>query len=353
MLAEETQSALNEPVPALITTSLGAGLESCRELIVHIAERRAVVAAATTFVACENNPGETYQRLETELSALGVECRPTMVNRLCPARYLDDEPRLFARADPYAEWLIQGDPDNGVLRMLGSVTYVDFVDDVVPFATRKRWLCNGVHLALGIFAREVNETSIRKIALDPERRSQVDELQDDMVQALAEKSNGVLGDSNRYARDQLVPMCRTEDETNRILKRLRRAKLAPFIEDAQRKIGEPAREFLRESADGELASSFEDVFDALHHVLLNIDLYEDAVCVRQGRVALSEVEDKAALDAYERLLDGIFDEVTKRKKCDQLLRRLRRHHLVAGGDSPGIAPDPPPSGEEGPGQPPP
>jgi hypothetical protein len=331
-LEPEALKAVRANVPMLITTALGAsGLTHYCDLLVKIAEERPRDSAApTVFIACENNAGPDYEELTKQLNDLGVECRATMVNRLCPRRFIpeDDSKRIVVKADPYAEWLIEGEDSVGPLRFLAGVHYVGFEPDVTPFNVRKRWVVNGTHLALALFARPVNQPSIRSAARDPERRAQVEELQDDMVGVLPPEWEQTLGSSTEYAREQLIPICRTEDDTSRILQRLSRADLTPFLEDANRKFGEPARRFV--AATGHLAASFQDVFDNLHNVLLNIDYYVDAKSIRKGKVHLSELKDREAVAAYDELLDGILDNETKKVRREQLVRRLHRHHLVAG-----------------------
>lgn len=90
-----------------------------------------------------------------------------------------------------------------------------------------------------------------------------------------------------------VPMCRTEDNVSRILAKMLRTELAPFFEDADRKLGEPARRQM--SSKGRLTRSFQDIFTSLHEVVLNLDHYADAIEVRKGQVRLSEEKDRAAV----------------------------------------------------------
>ncbi len=330
-LEPEAREAIATPMPMLMTTALGAELGRCGDLIVAVAQARPrEERAATVFIACENDTGRHYEELKRRLQALGVDCRATMVNRLCPERTPDeeDERRTVVRADPHAEWLIEGEGRAEPLVRLGALDQVDFVADVKPFATRKRWIVNGTHVALALFARAVNQPSIRTAARDPESRAQVEELQDEMIAALPEDWAAVLGDSEAYAREQLVPMCRTEDDTARILRRMRRAELAPFLRDADRKLGEPARHHVAKI--GRLAPSFEDVFDNLHRLLMNIDSYADGTCVRKGKAALSLENDDDAVRAYEELMRGIVPVDLGAKRSGQLLQWLRRHHLVVG-----------------------
>jgi hypothetical protein len=322
-------AATEGEAPMLVTTAVGAGFGDCCNLLVEIAEARSRSGAPTVFIACENNTGSRYTEVKQQLEALGVECRETMVNRLCPERSLgNDDKLLVVRADPYAEWLIEGDGGKDPLGQIAGVRYVEFKPDVRPFGVRKRWLVNGAHLALALFARPVNQPRIREAVRDPERRRRIEALQEDMVEVLPSEWQQALGDSREYAREQLVPMARTEDDASRILGRLKRVDLAPFLEDANRKLGEPARRSVAET--GSLSGSFEDVFDNLHDVLLNIDHYTDARDIRRGEAHLSEQKDQEAVAAYEQLLDGVVSGETKSVRRDQLVRRLHRHHVVFG-----------------------
>lgn len=327
-LKEDTRVAIAADEHLLITTSVGGGMAACATLLTEIAELRGSLGAETVFIACENDPGPGYEALCERLEALGVRCRATMVNRLCPERRLKDG-RMLVRADPYAEWLI-GECEEATVGLLLAAPEVGLVAEVEPFATRKRWVCNGVHVALGVFARGVGQPSIKAVANDDLRRLQVDELQDDMIGALDPRFSHLRGDDAAYARVQLVPMCRTEDQTDRILKRLTRAKLAPFFEDAERKIGEPARRRVELDKDRRLPESFEEFFLELHNLVLNLEHYEDANEVKDREVALSREEDAAATAAYDRLLKGIVDDEERIRRCEQLARRLSRHHQLWG-----------------------
>jgi hypothetical protein len=321
----EARAEIEDGAPLLITTALGSALEQCVELIVEIASRHP--GEETVFVACENHIGACHAELVERLQERGVDCRATMVNRLCPEREPDETgTKLIVRADPQAEWMIEGEVDSEVLKELDRLSDVSFVADVKPFSMRKLWLVNGGHLALALFARMVKEPSIRAIARSEESQEQLIELHADMIGALPIEWLRTLGDSAAYGKKQLVPMCRTEDSTKRILKRLLRADLRPFLDDANRKLGEPARRYLE--AHGQQSFRFEAVFEALHEVLLNLDAYEDVTDLRGRKVRLDASKDKEAVSAYGELLDGAVTPETAAVRITSLDRRLQRHRVI-------------------------
>ena len=303
-LCPAAQAAIAQAESMLITTAVGRGLEACGDLIVEIASQRGREdSGRTVFIACENNPGECYPKLAARLEELGVECRATMVNRLCPGRRLEEETMtLVVPADPHAEWLIEGEEEGAILRRIGSTEAVSFVPEVEPFAVRKLWLVNGIHIALALFAREKKEPSIRAAAREPERLQALIELQADMIQALRKQWSEVLGDNGAYGRRQLAPFWQTHDDTRRILKRLKRADLAPFLRDADRKLGEPARRYV--AVVGHASFNFESIFELLHKLLLNFASYEDEIEILDGEVGLDRGRDRNAVDAYGELLRG-------------------------------------------------
>jgi hypothetical protein len=330
-LEPETQKAIiaRSGDPMLITTAVGNALAQCVDLIVEIVERRSTNGSGEAlFIACENNVGACYAGLVERLEELGVDCRPTMVNRLCPeAIPNEDRTAVYIRADPYAEWMIEGANDHAALEQLQGAATVSFVPDVEPYCTRKRWLVNGGHLALALFARLRREPSIRVIANEADRQQQLLDLQTEMIDVLPAKWRAILADSAKYGEEQIVPFCRTDDDTTRILSRLKRADLKPFMEDADRKLGEPARRYRAQF--GCESPQFREVFRAMHEVLRRLNSYEDAPDVRKGLIALDEASDKEAVFAYRRLLNGTVSRDTRDERVKDLNRRFERQRELA------------------------
>lgn len=327
-LDPDAKEAVGASSSLLVTTAVGDGLGDCAELIRSIAVQRSRNGEhCTVFIACENDTGEHYGEIEARLCQLGVECRRTMVNRICsdcvPS---EDGTKLIVSADSYAEWLIEGVADREVLRDLERAAAVRFVEDVEPFAVRKRWLVNGGHLALAIFALMDSETSIAVVVNEPERQEQLSEIHGCMVQALPEKWVDILADSIEYAREQIGPMGRTEDETPRILRRLKRVDTVPFFEDADKKLGDPARRYVKRH--GQLAYPLQDLFEVLDYALLDLESYVDAIKVRTRLIELDPATDERSVRAYGKLLDGVVNEATMAARMARFRRQLVRHRIA-------------------------
>ncbi len=329
-LCNEATTELSNAPSILLTTAVGMGLAECADLICEIASQRQVgERLSTVFIACENDLGPEYGELERRLHALGVDCRRTMVNRLCTHCDLDDEETtLVVRADPHAEWLIEGDPDHDVLTSLETLAEVRFVTDVEPFAVRKRWLVNGGHLALGLFGLRDKVTNVAVVAREKGRQQELREIHASMVQALPPEWEETLGDSIDYAEREIVPICRTADDVPRILSRLQRGDMLPFFASVERRLAEPARQFVRRH--DYLAHPLESVFELLHDALLDLESYGDAVKVKNGEVALSFDADDRAIRAYRTLLQGVLSAQAALTKVGRLERQLARHRAAYG-----------------------
>ncbi|MGN6216577.1 MAG: hypothetical protein ACTHN7_06420 [Solirubrobacterales bacterium] len=325
-LRDPAKDAAISSVSMLVTTSVGK-LDGCMSLLNEIAEERNLHPGDTVFIACENDLGDSYEEIEKRLIDLEVDCRRAMVNRICPESILDNG-ELLVRGDPHAEWLIEGIPDTEVLAQLDQLQEVQFVEDVEPFAVRKRWVVNGGHLALGLFGRKDKVTSVAVVARDEARQAQLIDIQKAMIQALPEEWVELLGDSAAYAHGELLPMCRTEDEVPRILHRLKRENLAPFIESAEKRLGEPAKRFRKTRQH--LSPHLESVFEVMQDVLLDLESYVDALAVRAGKVKLDADRDEEAVAAYRELLDGVFSKEKSIRWSDRLQRELARHRIAYG-----------------------
>lgn len=326
-LSDSAKDALSSSISVLLTTAVGNGGDGCAQILDEIAQERQSRPGGTVFIACENELGPTFVEIEDGLGTMNVDCRRAMVNRICPECEVKEK-ELVVRADPHAEWLIEGEPDHEVLAQLNALPEVRFVEDVEPFAVRKRWLVNGGHLALGIFALKDKVPSVAAVAQDEARQEQLRRIQASMVQALPAEWGEVLGDSIGYAEGELVPMCRTEDEVPRIMHRLERADPAPFFKSAKTRLAEPARRFIE--LHGHPSHPLEDVFEVLQDVLLDFESYVDAVAVRKGKVVLDPAKDEEAVSAYREFLRGIFSEEKTIKWSERFRRELARHRVAYG-----------------------
>jgi hypothetical protein len=326
-LRDTAKDALSSSLSVLLTTAVGGGGDGCAQLLDEVAQERRLRPGGTVFIACENDFDPPFPEIESALRAMEVDCRRAMVNRICPECEVEDGV-LVVRADPHAEWLIEGAPDHDVLIQLDALEEVSFVEDIEPFAVRKRWLVNGGHLALGIFGLKDKITSVTAVARNEERHQELVKIQASMVQALPADWKDLLGDSIAYARAELVPMCRTEDEVPRIMHRLQRANPAPFFKTAKKRLAEPAERFLE--IHGHTSHQLENVFEALQDVLLDFESYVDSIGVRKGSVVLDPTKDEAAVAAYEEFLAGVLPKEKTIKWSDRFRRELARHRVAYG-----------------------
>ena len=122
-------------------------------------------------------PGQLREWLES-----GCQWRNTLVDRIVSAPLPGDEltPRdsLYAVAEPYASWLVEGDsPLDG----LEAHPAVQRVERLEPYYLRKVRILNGAHTALVAKAMPLGFTTVREAVLDPQigpwlRRLLVEEI---------------------------------------------------------------------------------------------------------------------------------------------------------------------------------
>lgn len=329
-LDPRAQQTLVEADDVLLTTALTtSGLQASRPLILATARRRKDHPGSTVFIAAENDPGDDDGSFAQALRALGVDVRETMVDRLCffQDKKLDKQPaRRLVTAAHFAEWLIEGEPTTETLTALEATPTVTFVPEVRPHELRKRWLVNGAHLALALSAHDHNEPRLWIRAAEPGCSEWLGRMQGALAKAL--EAEGVRFDDNpAYTSQQTSLWKRHEDYVPRVLRRLRRLDLLPFIVDVQRKLGDPASRY-RERVP-EPSPEFEAVFEVLHGILCSVEKYVDFARLETlhelGQpVPLSAEQDTSVIEAYGGLLSGVCDSGTKVKRIRQLTRALAR-----------------------------
>lgn len=322
---DRVRHALAEIPHVLITTAVTtAGLADVSELIVAVAQQRPPGRGfSTTFIACENDPGSAYEPLCTRLRAHGVDCRATMVNRLCSEpKELKRPGARVIRADRLTEWVIAGTANNPALLALDRLPHVLFVVDVKPYEVRKRWLVNGGHLALALMARARRQVKLDIAATEPGRSEWLARLQSAMIGALPQQSS-TLEDNESYAVQHVAAWMRHDDDVARVLKRMCRADLAPFFADMDRKLGEPARAIVSNTRD--VLPELNEALTALHDILRDFDQYEDYGEIKEGKVQLNSATDDQSVRLYRLWLSGLVDEQTVDVRITQLARSFSEH----------------------------
>lgn len=332
-LEPEARAALRSS-SLLVTTSLTtAGISQCKGLIAEVLGLRPRrLLPATVFIAAENDAGADGALLERELRALGIDCRRTMVNRLCyiPEAVVPNggdppgapDPRAReVHADGLAEWVIEGKPDHPVLLALDRAPHTRFVPDAAPYELRKRWLVNGGHLALALWARRRRIVSMAVAASEPGRSKWLARFSAPLVRAL-ETRYPELEDSERYTLDHVDAWMRHDDDVSRILRRLTRGDLLPLLDDVERKLVEPL-ELLR--GMGESWPLLQQTFYRLQTILRNYNEYLDREQIENGQIVLTRERDQQVLERYRALLSAVFPVAEANRLVEQMDRAFDRH----------------------------
>lgn len=323
-LRPAARAALLQTPHLLVTTAVRTeGVAVCGPFLLELARLRADSphARTTTFIAGENDPGRTYGELKAALAALGVDCRDTMVNRLCPSVVVGATPEVrLVTVDTLAEWVIAGAPTGAALEALATVDYVRFVDEIEPYEVRKRWLVNGAHLALAIFARRHGLTSIDVAVAEPGRTEWVGKLHEQLIAALELRHPGLDGNA-AYAADHVRAWLRHRHDVSLILRRLRRLDLVPFFDDFERKLGEPLRLL------GGVARSphAQAMLDDLDRILHRRNAYVDARELPSRLPRLPLDADVRACVRYRELLEGLLESGEAARREAALSAALGRH----------------------------
>ncbi len=327
-LDPKVQAALIEAPELLLTTSVTTkGLSARQHFVLDLVRRRKASphAQSTIFIAAENDTGPNYPKLAHELGALGVDCRRTVVDRLCTQTHIDPITGIYVvTVDELAQWIIEGDPSTSrTLGALAQSSFVWFVPDFEPFEVRKRWLVNGVHLALAITAHARPMPSIDITLAADTNLEWTTRLERTLIQVFDHRYPD-LHSSLDYAISHLPGWLRNPDPVTRILSRLKRTDLLPFFEDFDSKLGDALSDpFIAKTGPTDEAR---ETFDALQAILVKHTSYVDFgdPQLRKGPLSLSQ--DRQALKRYQDLLNGIFDSGQAAKRVKALSIAFNRHY---------------------------
>jgi len=326
----DCMTAIMHSPSLLITTSLTTkGLAARHGFILDLARHRAAssYATSTIFIAAENDPGPSYPELSLELERLGVECRRTVVNRFCVhADYDEKRNAHVVTVDDLAEWVIEGPATSGTpLEALAKVPYVSFVPDIDPVATRKRWLVNGLHLALAIIAQQKPIPTIDVAIAEPGRTEWAIALLQTLIESFEYRYPEMSG-SLEYATAHLPVWLRHTDPVRRILSRLSRIDPLPFLDDFDRKLGDPVR--LHPTMNGAQTPQVRTAFDALQRVLERPTLYVDHADLLHGLRRVPITTDIETARRYRLLLRDIFSPEEIERRVTKLIWAYAQHRDV-------------------------
>lgn len=144
-----------------------------------------------------------WQVSETLCDWIRSECRwhNTLVDRIVSAPPDDDplaaDDPLFAVAEPFALWLIEGSP---VVSGLVDHSAVQLVDRIEPYALRKVRILNGAHTALVTKAMPMGFDTVRRAVLDPQLGPWLDAL---LFEEIVPTLEGRTENPEQFARDTL------------------------------------------------------------------------------------------------------------------------------------------------------
>jgi len=127
----------------------------------------------------------------------------TLVDRIVSAPPAGDplaeRDPLYAVAEPFALWLIEGTPDLG---SLAEHPAVQLVEDLAPYALRKVRILNGAHTALVAKARRLGFETVREAVADTAVRAWLEELLfEEIIPTIADRVE--QADAEQFARDVL------------------------------------------------------------------------------------------------------------------------------------------------------
>jgi fructuronate reductase len=191
---------------AALSHSFDAGVRTVPgRLVAGLAARRAAASGALAIVPCDNlsSNGDVARRvvldlasrLDADLAAWikrHVSFVTTMVDRITPRTTEADRTAVLAATglqdaspvvtEPFAEWVASGEFPAG--RPRWDEAGVSFVDDVVPFETRKLFLLNGAHSLLAYAGSLRGHATVAAAIADPTCRAWVNQWWDEAQRQL-------------------------------------------------------------------------------------------------------------------------------------------------------------------------
>lgn len=188
------------------------------KLLAVLLARQEAGRDGVTILPCELVDGNADRLLELVLEQAGRWQVPasqvdwlrtacswhnTLVDRIVSAPPAGDplaeQDPLFAVAEPFALWLIEGTPDLG---SLAEHPAVQLVEDLAPYALRKVRILNGAHTALVAKARPLGFETVRETVADEQIRVWLEELLfDEIIPTIADRVE--QADAEQFARDVL------------------------------------------------------------------------------------------------------------------------------------------------------
>jgi hypothetical protein len=324
--------------PVLITATLRQGIREQQGLIEGMLRMRPP-GSETIVMACENSVPSEWQAIQALCEELGASYLQPLVNRIALPLAEHGPDSRTTRAHKLGELLVCT-PANGssVLAALAVNDEFGLVEELGMRIQRKLFMVNGAHLALGIKGALLGKTSLRTTATLSDSVYDVAALHFAMHQGLA-FSGCNLPDTFDYGRDHMRAYCEVNDQIERIMGKLMRADLAPFLRDVHDRLSAPAaltacaqRETDPAHATGDWLEPYRVVFKQLDLLLARLNAYRDGKLAARKRepLVLNRECDANAIAEYERCLVDWERADLREVRIRNLEESLQQHRIVLG-----------------------
>jgi hypothetical protein len=337
-LPAEVGNALGKRSAVLITATLRDGIRERRRLIEEMLRQRPQ-GAETIVMPCENSVPGDWQAVRSLCDELGATYLQPLVNRIALPLEPHGPDSRTTRTHNLGEWLVAPPQRKSrILEALAVNDEFDVVEDLEVRMQRKLFMVNGAHLALGIRGALLGRRSLRATAQMPSSIYDVANLHFAMNQGLT-FSGCKLTDTFEYGREHVGAYCEVADDVNRIMRKLRRADIAPFLKDVHDRLSAPAemtalaqREVDPAHETSDWLDPYRDVFDGLELLLARLDAYSDGkVSARRREPLLLDPDiDARVIAEYERCLLDWERASERRERLRKLEESLRAHRIVLG-----------------------
>src|ERR1022692_428137 len=226
--------------PMLFTAAIGAtNVTTARSLIAAMLSLRPE-QAPTALLACENEPYELYDELQSTFPH--VDVRHCVVDRICA---WDPRPRSQPGrrilAHDVSEWVIPQATSPALEGLRDVKDVLLLAGDADAYRDRKLWVVNGIHLVLATIARR---EGVDLLPLTGHRERTFREHAKPLAMAMLETAERVydLPADEHFADERVRAFCEVPDSATRILsKRYLRRDLRPLAHRLNTRISESAR----------------------------------------------------------------------------------------------------------------
>jgi hypothetical protein len=318
-LEGEAQDAIRTAPNLLLTTSTGAhGMRAGSDVLLDIISQRPKRRGFRTLcVSAEGSLGESWRKLRRQMEADSVDCRDSMVSRLCyPSPESLGPEAMEVYAEGFAEWVIEGPIDQPLLAALDRVGHVEFTEEKVPeHCARRHWLVDSGQLALTLMARRAGVANTRV----GEYEEWLRRFCQPVVSAYIAREDALPG-TRDYVQDHINAWTRHDHDLQGALRSLQRADLIPFLEEVETKLVEPLEAV---AAQGQEWTEGIEAFNSLQAVLSDFNQYADSSTLDVAHTPLAEVGDEKALKRYDKIVHRVFDPETAARMTEDLRKELR------------------------------